>query len=112
MDNKVEYDPNIHCCRDWDKDFCECVKASFAKYRKDVRDARVEATLKFLETHNIPYKPSKTQNVVIIEGFHCGQVANLSLKGERNLFKLRFKGNSVWYRYSKKGFLERFKHVD
>lgn len=106
MSNMEEYNPEIHCCKYWRSDFCECVKASMRAAKKKSRDRNVNGTLNFLKKNKIQFIESKTQNIVIINP----QTDNvfLSLKKENNLFKCRFNGSGKWYTFSRGKFIDRF----
>ena len=64
--NEEKYNPEIHCCRYWYKDFCECVKDSMKIAKKKSRDRNVNGTLNFLKKNNIDFIEGKVPNVVII----------------------------------------------
>jgi len=99
---KIEYNPEIHCCKNWYKDFCDCI----VEGRKKHRDENVNNTLNFLKKYNIPFTESKIMNVVIINP----ETDNvfLSLKREKNLFKCKFTGKNIWFTYSEKKFIDKF----
>ena len=97
-----EYNPKLHCCRYWFKDFCECIKEN----KKKSRDENVNGSLTFLEKNNIEYIDSQTANIVIIN--NQSDKAFLSLKRQQGLFKCRFEGSSKWYTFSKKALIDKF----
>ena len=107
MNEIEEYNPEIHCCETWYKDFCECVKKGMRKYRKEKRDKNVEKTKKILNKNNIPFACSKTPNVVVL---NCNnEKIYLSLKRVNNkLFKCKYENNPKWYTYKKDNFLKLF----
>ena len=103
MSDNEKYNPKIHCCRYWYKDFCECTK----KAKKESMDRNVNGTLYFLKKNKIDYIESKIPNVVIINP--KSDRAFLSLKKEKGyLFKCKFIGCETWYKFGKNKFLKRF----
>jgi len=101
-----EYNPEIHCCYRWYKDYCECVKAKMKEEKKKSRDKNVNGTLNFLKKNKIDFIESKTPNVVIINP----ETDNvfLSLKIKDHFLKCRYKGSKKWYLFRKAKFLEKF----
>jgi len=104
--NEEKYNPEIHCCRYWYKDFCECVKDSMKIAKKKSRDKNINGTLNFLKKNNIDFIESKVPNIVIINPKTDN--VSLSLKKENNLFKCRFNGHKKWYTFSKQKFIDKF----
>lgn len=106
MNNEKKYNPEIHCCRYWYKDFCECSKNYLERVKKKSNDRNINDTLNFLRKNNIEFIKSKVPNIVIINP--KTDKVFLSLKKEKNLFKCRFKGNKKWYSFSKQKFIDNF----
>jgi hypothetical protein len=101
-----EYNPKIHCCREWHKDYCECVKSSMKERKKRSRDRNVNGTLIFLKKNKINFTQSKVPNVLIINP-NTDNVS-LSLKKENGLLKCRYSGSNKWYTFSRQKFIDKF----
>ncbi len=99
MENE-KYNPEIHCCRYWYKDFCECVKNG----RSQQRIERLETAIDIFEANNIEYEKSNIQSCFKIKT-NKGQFITVSYK-TWGIFKCQYDGSSKWYDYSKKKFLE------
>ena len=52
--------PGCENCPDTDNDYCEGTK----RLKKELRDKRVENSLKYLDKHGFEYKETKTPNIV------------------------------------------------
>lgn len=107
MIDTEEYNPKIHCCEYWYKDFCTCIKDSMKEYRARKKSRNINGTLRFLKKNKIKYHESNIPNIIIINPET--DYVNVSLKKNGNLIKCRFKNSSKWYLYSKNKFLETFK---
>jgi hypothetical protein len=102
----AEYNPRIHCCPRYWKDFCDCV----TEFRKQEKEAQVNFGLDFLKSNNIEFEYSNVPNIVKVTSRN-GSTANVSLKsiGRWGLIKCRFDNSATWYGYSRKKFIETFK---
>ena len=103
VNSEEEYNPEIHCCDKWYKDYCQCSK----EYVKELRNKNVNSTVDFLKDNNIEFVKSKVSNVVIVNP-NTDNV-HLSLKRTtKGLFKCRFKGSNKWYYFNENKFLIKF----
>jgi hypothetical protein len=91
---KYKDDPYADC----HKDFCRCVVEAMKIARKNKRDRAVKASINFLVKNKIPFKPTKTENIVKTE--YWGEVFYISLK----TFKFKKEGEKTWLEKKKKLF--------
>ena len=108
MENE-KYNPAIHCCPYWYKDFCDCVKEDFKQYRKDQRDRSVTSMYGFLERHKVQYKHTATENIVLVN-YESPTPIYLSLKTKHQKLKFRYSGSSRWIYALKSEFVKILKN--
>ena len=104
--SEIKYNPKIHCCPKWYKDFCKCSSSAFRAAKKNSRDKNVEGTIKILKDNNIKFIESKSKNVVILNPETDN--VHLSLKRTNHLFKVRYSGSNKWYTFGKNKLISKF----
>lgn len=95
------YNPQIHCCKYWYKDFCDCVKVR----AKEVKETNVQHTFDLLNKIDVNFYYSNVPNIVEINK-NDEQIIYVSLKSEGFLYKVRFEGRAQWYTYSEKKLIQ------
>jgi hypothetical protein len=108
---KEQYNPEIHCCRDWSKDYCECVKEKTKRAKRKARNKAVRTTLNLLERNNIPYERTKTENVVQLYPKRNSGIL-LSLKCTNTEYGYKFTCRWIdghWHYYTKQQLLDKLK---
>lgn len=98
------FNPDIHCCERWWKDYCNCVKDKNTKRKQN----KINNTLKWLNLNNIIYLKTNVANIVRIQ-INSKDIF-VSLVSKYNLLNVKFEKSNKWFTYSKNNLLKLIKY--